>query len=35
MKLLNNWDNLDFFTIAFPILFLFEVRGYLTKKDES
>lgn len=34
VKPLNDWDNPDFFTAAFPTLFPFGVGGYLTKKDE-
>ncbi|WP_375449087.1 DUF6570 domain-containing protein [uncultured Nostoc sp.] len=34
VKPLNDWDNPDFFTAAFPTLFPFGVSGHLTKKDE-
>ena len=33
--LLNDWDNSDFFTAAFPTLFPFGVGGHIIKKDES
>lgn len=35
VKPLNDWDNHDFFTTAFPTLFPFGVGDHLTKKDES
>ena len=33
IKLLNDWDNLNFFTATLFILFLFGIGGHLTKKD--
>ena len=35
IKLLNNWDNPDFYMTTFPTIFSFEIGGHLVKKDES